>query len=754
MSFTVYGIRHHGPGSAKSLRQALQQNPPDLLLVEGPPGADKLIENIGDEGMIPPLAILVYNPKDLTQAAYFPFAKFSPEWQAIKFALKRNIPTRFMDLPQAYHYALQQAAAEKTQLNIELATKEPTETAEEHQDLLHDPLGYIAKIAGYADSERWWEVTFERSEHSEEIFPAIIELMTSLRDELKRPTPDRELMREAFMRKTLRKAIKDGYQNIAIVCGAWHSPVLHNLDAFKASTDNALLKGIKKINTKATWVPWTYDRISRQSGYGAGVVSPAWYELLFSHKKEVVIRWMTKVARLFRKEDLDASSAHVIEAVRLAETLATLRELQVPGINELYEAAVSIFCDGYTTQMELIERQLIIGSSIGKVPDSIPLIPLQQDLEKTIKTARLSKDYHSAEATDKKLDLRKDTNLLASHLLHRLNILGIPWGTLRKGSQYNTGGFSESWKLHWRPDYAIRIIEAGMWGNRVDQAAIHKIVDTSKNTSSLAKLSQLVDAALKAELPAAIDALVKKLTNLAALSKDVFHLMETLEPLVSAMRYGSTRNLAFDALASLIQQLIPRICIGLPNACIGLNEEAATEVFEQLQKTNRAINLLDEDAYYEQWLEALHSISQMESINNILSGACARILFDKAILDTTAIAKQMSLALSQGNDTHKSANWLEGFLHGSGLLLIHNPKLWNILDEWVTQLSLETLQDLLPLLRRTFAAFSAPERQKMLQLAKGGQIELQAKTTTSVLQAERAQKLMPTLKSLLGISPQ
>src|SRR5690606_19966083 len=196
--------------------------------------------------------------------------------------------------------------------------------------------------------------------------------------------------------------------------------VLHHLDQFKATTDKSVLKGIKKTGTKATWVPWSYDRLSSQEGYRAGVVSPAYYELLFRNQREVVIRWMTKVARLFRKEDIDASSAHVIEAARLADTLATMCNLPLPGIDEMYEAALSTFCEGYVSKMEVISRKLIIGNRIGSVPPEIPLMPLQQDLEKEIRSARLSKEKNSVEAVDKTLDLRIDSNLAASHLLHRL----------------------------------------------------------------------------------------------------------------------------------------------------------------------------------------------------------------------------------------------------------------------------------------------------------------------------------------------
>ena len=95
----VYGIRHHGPGSANSLIRALEKQDPDFLLIEGPPEGESSIELVADGGMVPPVALLIYNPKDMTQASYFPFTVFSPEWQAILFGLKKQIPIRFMDIP-------------------------------------------------------------------------------------------------------------------------------------------------------------------------------------------------------------------------------------------------------------------------------------------------------------------------------------------------------------------------------------------------------------------------------------------------------------------------------------------------------------------------------------------------------------------------------------------------------------------------------------------------------------------------------
>src|SRR5205085_8103088 len=97
----IFGIRHHGPGSARSLRTALEALRPDMILVEGPPDAAEVLPLLADPAMRPPVALLVYAPDQPRRAVYYPFARFSPEWQALHFGLTNGIPLRFMDLPQA-----------------------------------------------------------------------------------------------------------------------------------------------------------------------------------------------------------------------------------------------------------------------------------------------------------------------------------------------------------------------------------------------------------------------------------------------------------------------------------------------------------------------------------------------------------------------------------------------------------------------------------------------------------------------------
>ncbi|WP_372500272.1 DUF5682 family protein, partial [Sphaerisporangium perillae] len=104
---TVLGVRHHGPGSARAVVAELERLRPDIVLVEGPPEADALVALAADPDMEPPVALLAHVPGQPSRAAFWPFAAFSPEWQAIRYAARAGIPVRFCDLPAAHGLARQ-----------------------------------------------------------------------------------------------------------------------------------------------------------------------------------------------------------------------------------------------------------------------------------------------------------------------------------------------------------------------------------------------------------------------------------------------------------------------------------------------------------------------------------------------------------------------------------------------------------------------------------------------------------------------
>ncbi|MEM6793746.1 MAG: DUF5682 family protein [Acidobacteriota bacterium] len=750
---SVFGIRHHGPGSARSLLQALEALEPDCLLVEGPPDADAVLpwcaEAAGGGGMEPPVAILVYRPQSPQHASFFPFAEFSPEWQAIRLAQRREVPVRFIDLPQAQQMAL--AEAEST-------TGVPDEPCDRDERPAEDPLGWLGRAAGYGDGEDWWESLVEqRRGGGGDLFAAVREVMGLLRERFPRsqgPEALREARREAFMRRSIRRAQKDGFERIAVVCGAWHAPAL--AARVKVKDDDLLLKGLPRVKVEATWVAWTAGRLASRSGYGAGVESPGWYEHLWRVQgsgaagRQITSRWLTRVARLLRERDLDCSSAHVIEAVRLAESLAALRQRPTPGLVELNEASLAVMCLGEEAPLRLIQDRLTVGDRLGRVPEGVPTVPLQRDLEAQQRRLRLK-----ASASEKilELDLRKESGLERSRLLHRLRALGIPWGE-RLESAAGRGTFREVWKVCWRPELSVSVIEAARWGTTVLGAATGRVLDRAAE-ADLPLLSSLVDRILLADLEAAVDPVMRRLEHEATRSSDASQLIDAAVPLIGVLRYGSVRKIDGSMIERVVVGLMARLCAGLAAACASLDEAAAASMIERIERLDRALGLLRRQELEESWRGTLGEIMNRPGVHQLLGGRCCRLLLDAGTLDAEAAGRRMSLALSTGNDPARAAAWLEGFLRGGGLVLLHDDALWRVLDEWLTGLGDEAFLLVLPLVRRTFATFEEGQRRQMGRRVRAGMGAVPSREGPEArVDERRGARVLPVVRQLFGLEEQ
>ena len=775
MPIRLFGIRHHGPGSARSLRNALEEMNPDCVLVEGPPDGEAVLSLLAHAEMKPPVALLVYAPEEPSRSVYYPFAAYSPEWQAIEYSLGKGIPVRFMDLPQTHRFAISLAAQKEAEnqaseqsgessgdaspktedapaepLDDSGATEIEPEIPEEVLDITkfrRDPLNWIAEVAGHSDGETWWEEMVEHRNGAEDLFQGVHEMMATLREASPPETDPMEALREAWMRQTIRAAQREGFEKIAVVCGAWHTPALDVSGPAKRDAD--LLKNLPKMKVTATWVPWTYGRLTFASGYGAGVQSPAWYERLWNRPEQVAIRWMTDVATEFRKEDLPASTASVIEAVRLAETLASMRDRAITGLPELWEAARSVFCFGSDLPMQLIQERLIVGEKLGRVPDDTPMLPIQQDLRKIQKSLKLPPD---ASYVDKDLDLRNENDLKRSVLLHRLNLLSVPWGTLQRAGG-GKGTFHEIWRLQWHPEFEVKLIEANIFGNTVQDATTSKVREVAEKTESLPELTGMLEGTLFADLPGAMPTLMTRLESLTAVTSDVPHLMDALPPLVSVLRYGSVRQMDTKMISHVVDGLVTRLCIGLPGACSSLNDDAAEEMFPRIVSVHASIRLLQKAEHLEDWNLALEKLANIEGLHGLIAGRACRLLLDQGVWESDEVARRLNLALSAANQPTQAAGWVEGLLKDSGETLVHTDSLWKILDGWVASLTPDLFIQLLPLLRRTFSTMSAPLRRQLGERAKQipGRIAT-ASSAESNLNAERAEKVLPLVAQLLGLA--
>lgn len=745
----LLGVRHHGPGSARAVLAALESVRPDAVLVEGPPEGDALLPLAAHGRMRPPVALLAHAVDDPGRAAFWPLADFSPEWVAIRWAAEHEVPVRFVDLPAAHSLAL---------------TEQREGGPEDGRGI--DPIGILAGAAGYDDPERWWEDVVEHRAAGGgpadpcAPFAALAEAMTALREAYGDGGHPQDAVREAAMRLQLRAARKEFGDGIAVVCGAWHVPALGARTTVAA--DRALLKGMPKVRTELTWVPWTHRRLARHSGYGAGIESPGWYAHLFGAPDRPVERWMTKVAGLLRDADRPVSPADVIEAVRLAGTLAALRGRPAVGLAEATDAVRAVMCEGSDVPLALVRDRLVVGEVLGEVPDTAPAVPLQRDLDRQQRTLRLRPE---AERRELDLDLRKDTDAARSRLLHRLRLLGVHWGEPAAGRS-STGTFRESWRLRWEPELFVRTAEAGVWGTTVLGAATAKAESDAVSSSSLAGVTALAEQCLLAGLTEALPVVMRALSDRAALDTDVGHLADALPALARSLRYGDVRSTDTAALGEVAAGLAERVCVGLPPACTNLDADAAEEAHRRVDAVHTAIGLfagvVRADGPAERWAAVLHKLSSRDAVAGVIRGRATRLLLDDGRLTDSEAARLMGLALSPGTAPPDAAAWIEGFVggaEGGGLLLVHDERLLGLVDTWLTGIPADTFTGVLPLLRRTFAAYEPAVRRTLGELVRRGpgpgrerdEAAPPAPGFGDGLDEERADAVVPVLRLLLGL---
>jgi hypothetical protein len=746
VTVTVFGVRHHGPGSARSLLAALAALEPDIILVEGPPEGDSLLTLAAEEGMQPPVALLIYRPDAPLRAVFYPFAAFSPEWQAIHFGLARSIPVRFCDLPQAV-----QLAADSEEDGAAVPT--PDEPATVADRVRGDPIGVLAEAAGYDDSELWWEEQVERRADPQGLFEAILEAMSALRADLDIANT-REAQREAHMRQAVRRAEKERFERIAVVCGAWHAPALHAGPS--RASDSALLAGLKRVRVDTTWIPWSNFRLSYQSGYGAGIASPGWYGHLWTSSGSVTVGWLAKAAQLLRREGLDAPASGVIDAARLGEALAALRDRPNPGLQELREGIRTVLCAGSDAPMLVVRQELEVGDLMGAVPARTPRVPLQLDLERQQRQLRLRPE-ETARTLD--LDLRRDLDRERSILLHRLRLLGIPWGTPHeprpRSPGTNRGGtFHEIWQLQWRMDFLLLVIERSVWGNTLADAA-SAFIQREAESAELPRLTELLHGATLADLPEAVTRLLHHVQTRAAVATDVRHLLAALPPLAQIARYGDVRGTAADQILPILEGLFERAVIGLPGACSSLDDAAAGGMVDSLARVDEALRLLNTPEMDAEWSGVLARLSVLEGAHMMVRGWCCRRALERQTIDGDELARLARLALSPAGVASDAAAWLEGLLRGSGLGLLHQDGLWLALDSWLRRLGADTFTATLPLLRRSFSGFQEPERRAMGEKVKrlrgdalSGEEPVEAETVP--IDRERARRVLPVLAHILG----
>jgi hypothetical protein len=232
--------------------------------------------------------------------------------------------------------------------------------------------------------------------------------------------------------------------------------------------------------------------------------------------------------------------------------------------------------------------------------------------------------------------------------------------------------------------------------------------------------------------------------------------MDALGPLARARRYGDVRGTDVTALDAVLRGLVVRVTSGLLPACTGLDADEAAAMGDRLQATQAALALLAaHDATAElrpSWYQALSRLLDGPTVPGLLRGRASRLLLDADQLDPGGAGRLLGRALTPGTPAQEGAAFVEGFLAGSGTVLVHDRALLGLVDRWVADLPADAFSDALPLLRRTFATFEPSERRLIGELVRrGGAGTSPEPDAEDGLDEERVRAALATMAELLGV---
>ncbi|GGR36313.1 hypothetical protein GCM10010251_60830 [Streptomyces aurantiogriseus] len=466
----LIGVRHHAPSLAAAVPVLLDEAKPDVLLVELPAEMQEWLPWLGHEETRAPVA-LAAAPGDGSGGAgpaFYPFADFSPELAAVRWADRRGVPVIACDLPLA-----DRAWGEGRRVSAEGGGGPGLAAA------------LRAGLTGRPGDDLWDRLVEATAPGSppEALRRAALLTGWALRKDAAASggVPELDLRREQWMRARLAEATAQG-ERAAVVVGAFHAPALvgrHTKEEAEAATEAS------RPAWTTSLIPYTYALLDERSGYPAGIRDPEWQEMVLraagdpAALEEALTRAAVRICAELRGLGHPSGPADAREISRLASDLARLRGLPAAGRGELVEAVQTVLTQGEPygrgrAVARAMER-VLVGTRTGRPAPDAPRSGLAPAVEAEVAELGLPGPAANGPGTvrDLRLDpLRSDLDRRRELLLRRLTVCGVPYAEAKE--VVGAGGaesLTSRWEVRWTPATAAMLTAAGVRGVTAAQAA-------------------------------------------------------------------------------------------------------------------------------------------------------------------------------------------------------------------------------------------------------------------------------------------
>ena len=703
----TFGIRHFSPAGAYFLRQFLDEIKPALVLIEGPADFDFLIDDIVSKKLFPPFAIMAYTKEAPIDTILYPFAEYSPEYQAILWARENNKECHFFDLES----------------DIILGFEKKNDDIQEEEIISETNSKKSIEI----DMEGFWERNLEQSEDMQGYRSGSALFGESLRKDTNSDDNSfiRDIVRESFMKRKIKEYIEKGFdtEKIVAITGAFHTSAIESLEGAMSDKE---YKELVRRESNVTLMPYSYYRLSKRTGYGAGNAAPSYYELLWQgflngdttyHER----KYLSTLAKYMREHGGIVSSAQVIEATRLARELAIIRGGSVPTLEDLKDASIACMGGGSFGDMAMGFAETDIGKKIGSVPQDAMQTSIQSDFTSKLKQLKLEK-YKELVATPLQLDLRENLrvkskesaflDLNRSFFLYRLVVLGIDFAQIKRSNQDNAT-WAENWILQWTPEAEIQIVESVLKGDTIADAVAFVLSERLLEATKISEIAEVIEAAFNCGLPKIVEGAKRSLDEMANGTISIHDIAGTVSKLSNMISFGDIRKLDREPLVPIVKRLCIRAALMLvgESTC---DDIAAATLADDIQKIHNVFmvqDFLDESL----WIDKLMELSNRDDLNTKISGLATAILLDVGKIDEPTLRKEVSRRLSIGMPAELGANWFAGLSMRNHYALIGRLTLWESLSEYLDTLDEEEFRRSAVFLRRAFVEYSAKEKDMIAE---------------------------------------
>lgn len=709
---TYLGIRHLSPNGAYNIIQKLEQLKPKVVLIETPADFSDKIQEFSNKEIKPPFAMLAYTINKPIKTLLVPFCEYSPEYQAVLWCNKNKVTCKFIDLPSNI------SLAQQTKDTKEIAEQVDEENKQEIiEEITIDVYEKLDEKLG--NHETFWESYIEHSNND------YFEMVNTFGEELRKtdvkPIKDiaENTLREAYMKMEIEKYASE--ENVVVICGSYHVDGLKNI---KPMTQKEL-DLIKTCEIKQTLMPYSYFKLSNQSGYGAGNRAPEYYHMLWeainkNKIQEVSHIYLSKIARIMREQGHNTSPALVLDAIILANSLASLNGRAFPTLCDLEDACMTCFGEG--SKMPILNAQTLvqIGTKIGSLPQGVSNTSIQQDFQTYIKELKLEK-YLAVVNQEIDLDLRENIHVKSTELafldlkrsffFHKLEVLDVKFSKQISINQ-DSSTFKERFNLQWDTNVEIALIECSLLGETIEGAVIEKMTKELEENSSIEIISKNIKDSFLCGLPSALNSFVRILQSETIDSNDFMGFCKCIDNLSTIIMYKDLRKMDTSIIEEILKQIYLKAVLAMKDACFCTDDAIGTMMncINILNKATIDYHMLDSKIF----MEELDELSDNLDINQFLSGYATATLLERGQLTVEQAENKIAYHLSTGMDGFKSANWLEGFCMKNHYQLILNLNIWKLLDNYISQLEFEEFKPVLLFLRRAFATFSGGEKDSIV----------------------------------------